>query len=466
MRATFFASLASAFASLAVLACDGDIGNGNNNSHPPGGPPDACVGIGCMQMACTGGATTSVSGTVYAPNGTLPLYGVNVYVPLNDPPPFTDGVTCDQCSSSLPGYPIVKTVTDEAGHFQLDNVPVVDDLPLVISVGKWRKYIKIATVTKCQDNLLTSADTTLPRSYAEAGQGNVVSVSMPKIAITTGSADALECLVRKLGIADAEISTDAGSGHVHLYAGNGANKFASGWAGGSGQSFTSATQLWNDVNQLKKYDVVIFSCEGNQDADTPKPQSAMQAVYDYANVGGRIFLSHWHNIWLEGNTQTSTPPTNVPPGPWPTIAQFTDSGNPGSNSVIGVVDESFNHGSSFATWLLNVGASTVRDQLPINDWRNTCASVDPAKAERWVYLDQAISGATGVQNFQFTTPNDADPTARCGKVAFSDMHVSSGSSSDPGTPYPGGCASGDLTPQEKALAFMFFDIASCVSNIP
>jgi len=48
---------------------------------------------------------------------------------------------------------------------------------------------------------------------------------------------------------------------------------------------------------------------------------------------------------------------------------------------------------------------------------------------------------------------------------FSDMHVSSGSSSLPATPFPGGCATGDLTPQEKALAFIFFDISSCVGPI-
>jgi hypothetical protein len=63
------------------------------------------------------------------------------------------------------------------------------------------------------------------------------------------------------------------------------------------------------------------------------------------------------------------------------------------------------------------------------------------------------------------------PEQRCGKVVFSDMHVSSGSTSSSAVPYPGGCALGanmqlaPLSPQEKALAFIFFDIAACVGPV-
>jgi len=42
------------------------------------------------------------------------------------------------------------------------------------------------------------------------------------------------------------------------------------------------------------------------------------------------------------------------------------------------------------------------------------------------------------------------------------MHVSGGPM---GMPYPAGCPLTPLTPQEKALSFMFFDIASCVGPI-
>ena len=106
---------------------------------------------------------------------------------------------------------------------------------------------------------------------------------------------------------------------------------------------------------------------------------------------------------------------------------------------------------------------TERRQVPIR--------VHPYRKKALVRAPGAVTiagqdqggGDPGIQNFQFTTPNELPPNSRCGKVVFSDMHVSAGSDSQPGTPFPNDCNNGALTPQEKALAFMFFDIASCVA---
>ena len=72
-----------------------------------------------------------------------------------------------------------------------------------------------------------------------------------------------------------------------------------------------------------------------------------------------------------------------------------------------------------------------------------------------MYVDPAHplrTGATGTQDMLFTTPLDVPDGSRCGKVEFSDMHVSSDSSSKSGTAYPGGCSTMPLGPQETALA--------------
>jgi hypothetical protein len=112
--------------------------------------------------------------------------------------------------------------------------------------------------------------------------------------------------------------------------------------------------------------------------------------------------------------------------------------------------------------MLNVAGSTTRDQIPIQDGtgRSTCNQVDLAKGERWTTV---MGQGNTTQNFQFTTPNEVDPGMRCGKVVFSDMHVSGG----PGNGnYPAECGTSlTLSPQEKALAFMLFDLSSCVGQI-
>jgi hypothetical protein len=111
--------------------------------------------------------------------------------------------------------------------------------------------------------------------------------------------------------------------------------------------------------------------------------------------------------------------------------------------------------------MMNVGGSTVRGEIPLvnGTGKTTVDQVKLDRGERWTYL-KGQGGRT--QNFQFTTPNEQPPAARCGKVVFSDMHVSGVPMFQ--MPYPAACPLTPLTPQEKALAFMFFDIASCVGG--
>jgi hypothetical protein len=434
--------------SIALLAaCGPSIGENAGTDVDAGvTDPDACVGLRCQVVNCAAQSAppTTLSGTVYAPNGTLPLYGAIVYVPNADPGPLPMGLSCDQCGAPLAGDPIVQTKTDVAGRFTLTDLPAGSDIPVVVQIGKWRRQIVVPGVPACTETALPPALTSLPRNKQEG--------DLPQIAITTGSADALECLVRKLGVDDAEITSSAGNGKVHLFEGNGARRFAGGFPGGAGD-FPNATTLWNDANALRGYDLVILSCEGGQRPGT-KSQAAMDAVKEYADAGGRVFMSHWHNIWIEGARSGGS----QKPAVWTEVATWGGNGSFNGNDTIDEINNP--KGVAFADWMLEVGGSTTRGLIPITGGRQTVQSVDETRGDRWVY--RASGGNEFPQNFQFTTPNEMPENQRCGKVAFSDMHVSSGSSSSSGTAYPGGCSSAPLTPQEKALVFMLFDIASCV----
>ncbi|MGH7330943.1 MAG: hypothetical protein ACREJX_21550, partial [Polyangiaceae bacterium] len=99
-------------------AADGGDDNGDGGSHRDSGTKkDAgCTGLACQQTTCGSGdpaTDTTVSGVVYAPNGTTPLYNVVVFVPTSSKalPALSTDLTCDQCGS-VPGSPVTSTTTD------------------------------------------------------------------------------------------------------------------------------------------------------------------------------------------------------------------------------------------------------------------------------------------------------------------------------------------------------------------
>lgn len=413
----------------------GGSGAGGDIFTTGGGP--SCSNLECKQVSCAGGGTTSLSGTVYDPKGKVPLYNVVVYVPNAPVGDIADGATCDQCGSSLSGDPLVTALTDTKGQFLLENVPVTDNLPLVIQVGKWRRQITIPTVAECTNTPIPDTDLTrLPRNKSEG--------HIPKIALSTGGADPLECLLRKIGLDDSEFSNADGAGRVNLFAGVGGTKQYDA-ALNNGASFQASTKLWESVDSLMKYDIVLMACEGGQNSNQ-KPASSRQAMVDYAGSGGRIFASHWHNYWMEEG-----------PDPWPQTADFNHQPDL-SDPFTAIVDQTFPKGAALAEWLVNVGGSNKLGDLVINQAQHTVDGVNNAISRRWIYSDSPLS----TQYFTFNTPIGVTEDKQCGRVVFSDIHVSSGDKVN--SDFPSGCTTTDLSAQEKALLFMLFDLSACVQS--
>jgi hypothetical protein len=461
----------------AVVACSGadtssrrpgaaaGTGGGGGTGVGTGGAPGTISGQGGAggtvgttpginygtQTNCTGGAHTTITGKVFDPAGKVPLYNAVVYVPSRDLEPIAEGVSCGTCDGSASGGPVAAALTDASGKFTLTDTPVGENIPLVIQIGKWRRLTKIPKVTACTETALTDPELTrLPRNQSEG--------HLPQMAVTTGHSDAVECLLRKIGITDNEFTLDSGTGRVHMYvgcdAGNGfgANKFSSALGGGS---FAAASTLWGAPAKLAKYDILLFSCEGSQCA--PQKQPYLANIKAYADQGGKLFLDHLHFYWLNHNDDS-----------WQSSADY-----PGAGGDLTIptfqVDTTFFKGNAFADWLVAVNASPTRGSIDLVGVQFSVRATTPPMTQQWIFTDQNNLDPSkhAVEYMTMNTPVElasTDAGAQCGRVVLTDLHVSSASheSSHAEVPFPGGCMLADLTPQEKALEFMFFDLSSCV----
>jgi hypothetical protein len=417
----------------------------------------SCEGLECAVPACPSGMTTSISGKIYDPAGKTPLYNVAVYVPNAPTLPFTEGASCERCGASIVN-PVSAAITDETGAFKLTQVPAGVDVPLVIQVGKWRRQIKVPSVAACADTALTDPQVTrLPRNKAEG--------DIPRIAIAAGAADQMECLPRRLGIDDAEFTTAGGDGRIHLFTGHhgmGRNEglpvsqFDASL--NAGAALSPADDLWASSDSLMKYDIVILSCEGAANANQ-KPMAMREALYDYASRGGRVFASHWHNVWFANG-----------PDPVPSTGVWSNRMDPAmmGETLPATVNETFPKGAALAKWLVNVGASTVQGQMTVEFPRDNLQDVNPMLAREWITVQSPRypDSPKAVQYMSFNTPIGVPEEQVCGRAVYTDLHVASvdNATAEQSKPFPSGCEVRDLSAQEKAVAFMLFDLSACIQN--
>jgi hypothetical protein len=420
-------------------------------------------GTSATTTDCGNGPTTSLSGTVYDPAGAVPLYNVVVFVPGEALSPISTGAACQTCDGDFSGKPQAVALSDSAGHFKIDDVPAGNDVPLVIQVGKWRRQVTIPHVEACTDNAITDKDLTrLPRNQSE---GNV-----PHIAISIGGSDSLECLIRRIGVDDAEFTPPSGTGRVHLYR-LGGKAATTMQVSGASAPVPDASTLWGSLDALMKYDLMLLSCTGESKLGVADVD--YENVRKYADQGGRIFGSHWHNDWIRSDAETATDPL------WyPQVVKFSSGAHGIDTPLSANIDTTFPKGASFSEWLTNVGASTTPGQIVIQGAEHTMDSVlpqailDPAAptyaagpgAQQWIYATDPTDASKPTQTLQYFSMNTPVAGAECGRMVFSDLHVSTGSGDTTKVPFPTGCSSSPLTPQEKALEFMLFDLSSCVQS--
>jgi hypothetical protein len=403
-----------------------------------GGSSQSCTGLACKRVYCADGGTTSLSGTVVSPRpgDPDPIYNAVVYVPNARVQPFTEGVSCDRCGAAVSGDPIAVALTGIDGKFVLPDVPVSDDLPVVIQLGRWRRQVTVKTVAECADTHMTTEQTRLPKNHSEG--------DIPKMALKTGDSDSPECVLRKMGVEDAEFGSPGGTNRIDLYRGILADPPV--LASGSPE----AQALLDDLDRMKRYDLVLLPCDG--EPFTPD-NASMKNLEAYANLGGRIFASHFSYEWIQNAP---------PPSKWPGVVNWDpnpDIPDPDA-AVPGYIDTSFPKGRAMSDWLQNLGAA---DGGVIATLWQPRRDVDSANGDTlgWIRTKRPDR----LNHFSFNTPVGIGPADQCGRVVFNDFHTVNVYGGQTGV-FPSECTprTQPLTPQERVFEFMLFDLSSCVQK--
>jgi hypothetical protein len=428
-------------------------GAGGTGSASGSGGSTGCTGKACDIVACPTGSPTTVTGTVYAPDGKLPLYNALVYVPNDPVGPIPSGLSCDRCGGLPPGAaskPIGAALTDANGNFRLENFPATTNVPIVIQIGKWRRQIIVPQATACQTTALTDPEQTrLPRNRSEG--------DMPRIAITTGTCDVLTCLLAKIGIDPSEFGIEGEDKAVIFYGGIelGQDPYFTARYDAHLQKMTSARDLWRDVNTLKMFDMVVASCECTLVTENKGP-AAYQAMTDYLGMGGRLFATDRQYIWY------SMSPDPMLSG----AAQYqTDQFSMGASPVN--LDVSFPKGKALADWLAVVNPGRPYGQMnsdPTQTYDNFVSITQPPW-QSWGTSPNSIDASTVHSRIlSINLPAGSAASAQCGKAVHIDPHVTPlDRPLDARFPTADACGT-DLADGEKVLAFFLFDVAACIQE--
>jgi hypothetical protein len=437
-------------------------------------PPPTCKlpGLWCYQT--TAPCTTSLSGKVFDPAGSVPLSGVVVYA-VADPTVALDKITtgtnsCSACTTKVDNY-MALAVTDAAGHFSMTGVPATTSVPIVVQAGKWRREVMLSSVTKCQDNAVQDGTLRLPKNKTEG--------DMPEMALLTGGCDDMACFLMNIGIDPNEFGAPHAGGHVDVYQGNssplGVPGTGPGLSNGTpGNCTNTSCPLWASKASFEYYDMAIFSCEcdeqGGGDAAASNGNETVAGythLHDWLNEGGKVFASHYHYTWFRDN----------PDPAWAATATWL-----GSSIALGMgtddIDTSFAKGAAFAQWMGNVGALTSSGPPPtiaLASVASSVSNVNTATTSRWIY--DPTTSPNDTKYMSFLTPiggttlpvgdagaegGTSESKVYCGKAVFTDLHTSSGLFATAAN-VPGDCKAAPLTAQQKALEYLFFDLAACVA---
>jgi hypothetical protein len=399
---------------------------------------EGCRGRFCQVPHCSSGTTTEVVGRLFAGNGSDPVPGAVVFVPVEDVPELPAGLSCDACAS-LP-YSVTSDVTAFDGSFHLRGVPA-GRFPLVLRLGRFQR---VATVNAdpCAQNLVDADPDTANRGLRLPRRRGELSAQdrLPHIAVASGDYDQIECVLKRIGVEELDMYNDRAAGTRNPPA------------------IAELGDLLTDRTRLFGYDIVIVNCTENQYESLIAAGSVKQNLADFVESGGRLYVTDWAYDTIEQVPQFSPYICFEPqalPGPPMCMAKSETPMAADSNEPYGGLSQVLD--SEMARWLAQFpGVIDGKQQVDVQYSFVVVSKVaDDASGKSKIWVQGPTVGY-GTRPLTVTFDYKS-----CGRVHFSTYNTEPNGFVDDSMRWPGSCKA-QFSPQERLLEYLFFNVAACV----
>ncbi len=368
-----------------------------------------------------------LTGTVYAPNGTMPISGALIYVTTKMPADIPDKVFCDKCVELKKSTPHARSKPD--GTFKL-TAPYKGKWILVVQKGAFRRARWI--VVPAADTKLSKGLTTLPAKTDKA-KGDFI----PKMAVIKGAWDDIENSLAKLGLAQADKYGKPVPGTESFTLVN--CKITRLWPPKVDCKPLDPGSVFKSFTELSKYQIIFVPCDSEWMDWYFQDKKVKEAVRKWVKAGGRLYVTDYQYDLLN----------QVFPG---YIKWKGQSSTMGSAELQSSYDApAIVKHKDLKAWLAAQGITsfkllksyTIIDKLAKLPTPGPDEKSHDVLPQAWIYGDVPNEGVR---------PATVSYPYGCGRILFSTYHTE------------GKKSGATLLPQERALLYVVLEMAVCLKD--